>query len=172
MISELQKTLRAWVPKARWTRPEGAHLTLKFLDEITSEQQQKITSLLENLAKQYQPLSLALAALGAFPEVSAPRVLWVGVAGGVELKRLQQDIEALLCPLGFPVEKRPFQSHLTVARLTGERWNPNLQDRYQNLSRSIPTVCWKADRLILFRSELGPGGARYSPLSIHEFRNK
>jgi 2'-5' RNA ligase len=172
VISELQKTLRTWVPRARWTRPEGAHLTLKFLDEITSEQQREITSVLERLVKQYPSLALALADLGAFPGISAPRVLWVGVAGGDELKRLQQDVEAQLRPLGFPVEKRPFQSHLTLARLEGERWDQGLQARYQGLSQSIPTVHWEAERLILFKSELGPGGAKYTPLSSHEFRRK
>ncbi len=172
MIAELQKTLRTWMPRARWTRPEGAHLTLKFLDEITSEQQREIASVLEQVVKQYQPIDLTLADLGAFPRISAPRVLWVGVAGGDELKRLQQEVEEQLRPLGFPVEKRPFQSHLTLARLEGERWEQPLQDRYQELSRAVPSVRWEADRLILFKSELGPGGAKYSPLSSHEFSRK
>ena len=55
---------------------------------------------------------------GAFPSERRARVLWLGVDEGAELlAQLAGAVGALLAPLGYEPEDRPFHAHLTLARL-------------------------------------------------------
>lgn len=152
----------------RWTSLTGSHLTLKFLgDTSTGRVPDLAAELLAGLAGQ-APVALELAGLGAFPSLRAPRVVWVGLAGALaELGLLQRRVEAALVPLGFPSEGRPFAPHLTLARVAEytsavERQALGEIVRVHAPPPSLPLV---AEVVSLMRSELGPGGARYTRLA-------
>ncbi|RJP82818.1 MAG: RNA 2',3'-cyclic phosphodiesterase [Candidatus Zixiibacteriota bacterium] len=168
-LARTQQTLRTLVPRARWTKPEGTHLTLKFLGEITPHQVSPLQAALDAVAARHQSFPLATAGGGAFPRLSAPRVLWLGLQPEERLMRLAREVEAAISPLGFPSEVRPFQGHLTLARLEGEPWPPDLRQRYLTLTGAMAGVSWMVDRVVLFRSELRPGGAIYSPVHFSVF---
>ena len=58
---------------------------------------------------------LNLGSLGAFPAVTRPRVLYLGLEGQTDrLCRLQQQITTDLQELGFEKEERAFTAHLTL----------------------------------------------------------
>src|SRR5207344_3659032 len=64
------------------------------------------------------PFDLTLAGTGAFPESGAPRVLWMGVEQGKDgLMAVEREVSARLSGLGIPREERPFNPHLTLARV-------------------------------------------------------
>jgi len=90
----------------------------------------------------------------------------VGVALGAELMMLQRDIENAIAPLGFPSENREFKAHLTLARLSGDNWPPDLRQHYLDCSKLASGISWQAERLVLFRSDLQKGGAVYTPTHI------
>ena len=98
--------------------PEGIHLTLKFLGNISAEKVTDITGVMEQASQEVSPFQLQLTEVGAFPNMRRPRVLWVGIKGEVDkLVSWQQRIDNGLVPLGFAKEARPFTPHLTLARL-------------------------------------------------------
>ncbi|MFN8498494.1 MAG: RNA 2',3'-cyclic phosphodiesterase [Anaerolineae bacterium] len=102
----------------RWVNPDSIHITLKFLGDVMPSQIAAITDALADVVPRHVAFSVAVAGLGAFPNLSRPNVLWVGLAGHlVPLQKLRDDIEAVIAPLGFPTERRPFQPHLTLARI-------------------------------------------------------
>ena len=164
-LSSLQEALRKkGAPRVRWVRPEGIHLTLKFLGAVP---QDKVAAICEALAPTVQgipPLALSLAEVGTFGDRRGPRVIWVGMQGDLEpLARLQQRIEKALEPLGFPPERRAFSPHLTVARVpdsmgSGERHTLGELTKTTPLP-TAPAVTIR--ELSLMRSILGPGGAVY-----------
>ena len=118
---------RAGVPGVRWVDPDSTHLTLKFLGNVGLEQVQAIAEVLNACAGRASPFTLAIAEMGAFPNVRSPRVVWVGLTGDLEsLASLQRDIVDGLAKLGFGREERPFSPHLTLARV---RDRVGLQDR-------------------------------------------
>lgn len=105
---------------AQWSRPEGWHLTLKFLGAVPSDRLPAITERLAEAATRHRPFAIQLAGFGAFPTPRRPRVLWIGVAddeGRAGLIALAGGIEAAVAPLGYPAEARPFHPHLTLARI-------------------------------------------------------
>ena len=74
--------------------------------------------------------------------------------------RLQSVVSASLVGLGvFRPEKRAFRPHVTVARVRkGARVDTHLPE-------SPDPMTFAASALTLYRSLLGPSGARYEPLT-------
>jgi 2'-5' RNA ligase len=105
----------------KWVRPEGTHLTLKFLGEIPEGRDAELQAALGRAAAGARALTLQLGGaegggFGAFPSVARPRVVWVAIAADPALEILQHRVEQEFAPLGFPTEARPFRPHLTLGR--------------------------------------------------------
>lgn len=114
-LIELTERFRKTCPGARWVKLEGAHITLKFIGEVSSEKLEEIRSALGAISH-FDPITVRFAGLGFFPSPRRPRVFWAGVEGGAPLAQLAAAIEMKLEPLGIAPEKRAFQAHLTLAR--------------------------------------------------------
>jgi len=148
--------------------PEGIHLTLKFLGNISANKVTDITGVMEQASQGVNPFQLQLIEVGAFPNLKRPRVLWVGIKGEVDkLVDWQQRLDNGLVPLGFAKEARPFTPHLTLARL---RENCSPGDRLhfgEMVARSHVEVDYNftVTSLNLMRSQLFPTGAVYSRLA-------
>src|SRR5262245_48000710 len=109
--------LRALAPKARWVHPDGFHLTLVFLGEVSDAQFPAIGDALMPVSHHHTPFTLAIQGGGSFGAPGHPSVLWAGVRGDTSaLQALQAEVAAALEPLGFPREKRMYTPHLTLAR--------------------------------------------------------
>jgi 2'-5' RNA ligase len=148
--------------------PDGIHLTLKFLGNISSQKVAEITGVMEQASQGISPFQLQITEVGAFPNMRQPRVLWVGIKGELDkLKAWQKRIDDGLVPLGFAKETRPFTPHLTLARV---RDNCLPQDR-RSLGELVMKTPLEVDyalpvnSLNLMRSQLLPGGAVYSRLA-------
>jgi 2'-5' RNA ligase len=148
--------------------PEGIHLTLKFLGNISAQKVTDITGVMEQASQGVNPFQLQLTEVGAFPNMRRPRVLWVGIKGEVDkLVGWQQRIDMGLVPLGFAKEARPFTPHLTLARL---RDNCSPGDRLhfgEMFAKAHVEVNYNftVSSLNLMKSQLFPAGAVYSRLA-------
>jgi len=158
----LRRTLGARDP-VKWVPSHQFHFTLKFFGEIEPEAVVRAARALDEVAADWVPFVLEAAGLGAFPDASRPQVIWCGVGQGrAELVRLAGRVEEAMVSAGFPRERRAFQPHLTLGRVrAGESVPPGLAGALRE-NRSYGT--WQVERLLLMRSELLPGGPRYTPL--------
>ena len=149
----------------RWVKPQGMHLTLKFLGDVSEDKIKKVESLLGNIAKDYSPFQLSLKGTGTFPpEARIPRVAWIGIEKNEALQKIQTRVENALHKIRFPKEKRRYHPHLTLGRIKGP----------QNLGTVITTLNqykeaefgeMTVNRITLFKSTLKPTGAEYTILS-------
>lgn len=166
-IGQVQDGLRrAGAGHLRWVRPEGIHITLKFLGETDAALVEAIVSALEAAIEPFE-LRLRLAGLGGFGGARL-RVVWVGLEGDLQpLSALAERVEAALAPLGFPRERRPFSPHLTLARVPDaaspaeRRELAGLIQRYT--PPPLPAMILKEVRLM--RSVLRPDGAVYQQVA-------
>jgi 2'-5' RNA ligase len=165
VISGLSKALPRG--SVRWVRPEGIHLTLKFFGEVAPSKLADLQAGLAQAAGNAAPIALTLEGLGVFPNPLRPRVIWVGVAGGVEaLGALYQAVEEATASLGFKPEARGFSPHLTLGRVNGALRPAERQALGEALrAGSVDRLGdFTADSLSLMGSELKPGGAVYTRL--------
>lgn len=166
-LSQVQDDLeRAGAERLRWVRPEGIHLTLKFLGEVEAA---LVDDVIASLSACIQPFvfRLSLSRLGGFGGRRL-RVVWVGLDGQTqELSELAKTVERELEPLGFQAERRPFTPHLTLARVR-DRASAAERERLSDLLESHTMLSlpeFSLSRAALIQSILGPGGAMYRTIS-------
>ncbi len=95
-IIKIQERLRKTIQgDIRWVRPEGIHLTLKFFGYVYESDIANISNVVKNSVANMKALMLNVRNLGAFPSVTRPRVLWLGIDGDTDaLINLQMEIDA------------------------------------------------------------------------------
>jgi 2'-5' RNA ligase len=163
-LEELQRELRRANADIRWVRPEGIHLTLKFLGLIRKEDVEKICQAIAPVISGWEAFEVRVQGVGCFPNPRNPRVVWVGVNRGKEtLSALQQDIEAKMAGLYFPAEGRPFSPHLTLGRVRSSKGKVPLAQAIER-NKEVEVGTFEARHVFLFQSELKPSGAEYTKL--------
>lgn len=162
IIRREQCTLKAAMPRARWTRPEGQHLTLEFLGDSTTGQLARIEAELADRTKELSAVTIRLAGSGFFPSPMRPRVAWVGgrADGGIEVA---EAVKAAATQAGFTRERRDWSLHLTQARLD-RPWPRRAVEEFLDWGRTLDIDPFTCCEVVLFMSELRPGGAVYTPL--------
>jgi len=115
-----QRELRETRADLKTVEKDNLHYTVRFLGEITDTQAAEVDRRLKAL--KLPKASITAKGVGAFPSPSRPRVVWVGVGEGDA-----QKVEAIAGPViqslrGIGEEdNRPFQAHLTLARVRSGR---------------------------------------------------
>ena len=154
--------LRRRLPTARWVRVEGVHITLKFL----GEQPRSLVGMLEAEARAAlaacQPVAVRLGGGGFFPRSRRARVAWIG-GQAVGLDRWAAALEEAAATCGVARETRPFSLHLTLARLERPWLEPDAE-RFLAAVGGWELEPFVAHDVVLFESQLGPGGSRYTAL--------
>ncbi len=146
----------------RWVRPQGMHVTLKFLGGVEAPRLEQVHTTLAAVISGQPSFRLRVRGLGAFPSLRRPRVLWVGLEG-LELVELATRVETAMTRLGFAAEKRPFAGHITVGRVSSRRGWPRVEEVISaHLTDDFGESA--VDAVIIYRSTLRPDGAVYTPL--------
>lgn len=152
----------------RWVRPEGMHLTLKFLGDTDLERVAPVVQAVTGICQNILPFPMSVTGAGAYPNLRRPRVLWAGVVeNSGTLERLWKGVEEVVEKLGWEREKRRFSPHITIGRVKG---NMNIA-RLSAAMERIKDHHWgdqEVDSMVLFSSELKPGGAVYE--KVHVFK--
>lgn len=155
-LGALIASLRATTPGIRWMRPEGLHVTLRFLGATEAARAERVMERLRDAAAATPAATLPLGSLGLFPGRGAPRVLWVGLALPPPLLALQRACEDAARAEGFPPEERAFSPHLTLGRWRENARRPDLPPA------ALGDV--RLETLVLYRSRPQAGGSVYTPL--------
>ena len=167
VIDELARVVSALagagVRGLRPVRPEGVHLTLKFLGSVPLSDIPAVTSALSSVVRQFRPFTVEIGGFGAYPGDHSPRVLWTGVSGPETLFRLRADIEESLTPLGFATDSRQWSPHLTLARIRDGTSKRDRRLAWKALANLDPiSRLTKVSSVSLVASRLTPKGAVYS----------
>jgi RNA 2',3'-cyclic 3'-phosphodiesterase len=140
--------------------PRNWHLTLRFLGDCDAAAGERMVQALE-AAVHGRRFAISFGVAGAFPRPRKASVFWIGVDEGADgLTALAAVAEAAARVAGFAADTRPFRPHLTVSRIRPPA------DVAEAVSR-VPAagVRMMVDEVVLFRSELDGGPARYEPVA-------
>lgn len=172
LTSTIDALKRAGVDEnVRWVRPEGIHVTLKFLGAVEPARVEAINTALRLGVRDVRSFDLRPDRLGTFSGFGGRgnlRVIWVDLRGDTQaLAALAADVERALAPLGFPTESRAFHPHLTLARVQEgtSRINRALMSERIADTRLPALTMFHVKHLSLMQSTLGRGGATYRALS-------
>jgi len=167
LIARLKPLCRA----ARWVRPEGMHVTLKFIGHaIGDSDAERLAAARAVLAtiRSREPVEIHYRGVGFFPDARRPRVVWCGVEASANLAELAADIESGLEPLRIPCERRPFVPHLTLARFKSHEGVGALARATAEFARRDFGSARESE-FHLFESKLKSGGAEYRKIESYAF---
>lgn len=147
--------------EVRWVSPENVHLTLRFLGDCPDGQVEPIVAGLRSALAGSVAFHCETTSFGTFSGGREARVLWLGVGATPELTEVYDHIGGALREIGFDPEKRPFQPHITLARIKRPRFiDVGLIDRKIDAKQPI-----EVEAVILFAARLEATGAVYEPLA-------
>lgn len=155
-IGRSQTEWRLSLPGIRLVRPEGIHLTLRFLGATSPPQAERLRAAFTAAAAICPPCQARVGGLGVFPERGAPRILWLGIEAPPPVLDLQEACERAARAAGFEPEARAFRPHLTLGRWRERTSRPELP--------AVDLGATRLDALVFYQSQLGGGGAVYTPL--------
>jgi 2'-5' RNA ligase len=161
-VAAVTAELRRAGGDVRWVGEENLHVTLKFLGELSPDRLGAVRAAVGAAARATAPFAVAAAGLGAFPTPERARVAWVGLEGPA-LGRLAGRVDEALAGAGFPREERAFVPHVTIGRVRSPRgWSRVLAAMRPHWGAAFGVS--RITEVLLYRSDLGPAGARYVPL--------
>ncbi|HMK33984.1 MAG TPA: RNA 2',3'-cyclic phosphodiesterase [Desulfomonilaceae bacterium] len=166
-LSDLSISLKKCDADVKWVKPDGMHLTLKFLGNVPTDVLPNIKEKAAPVFAEQPALRLGIRHVGAFPALKRPRVVWAGCHDPeARLGRVAANLEHALVPLGFAKEKRAFNPHLTLGRV---RSSERIGDLIRAIQDKVHVVGpdFVADHAVLFESILSPAGAQY--VEIYRF---
>ena len=169
-LQEHIQQLRKDVPEvaASWSRVENIHLTLKFFGNVELARVVAISDAASRMVKEFSPFEISIGNTGVFPRASRAQVLWIGVSDpSGKLLGLQNRLEGECAAEGFAKEDRAFRPHLTIARIRKPDGARPLADAHLNMR--FESMLMTLTEMIVFRSELGSKGSKYTPISRSEF---
>ena len=173
-IRNLQKSLQSAFSnnsgKIKWVHKDHMHLTLKFLGDTPESVLNDVRVVLDKIAKRTNPIYLQIKGTGCFPKKERPRILWAGIGGETHhLDTLVYEIQLELDGLGFFMDEKPYQPHVTLGRARyPQNKTPNV---LEFLSTSYTPIDFTSDKIQFISSELFPNGPVYTILSTHFFNN-
>jgi len=146
--------------------PENLHVTLAFLGYLPEKA-------IGSVAEVVHAVSVPAPRIQLAPEPVAkprgrPRFFALDAQSEATIE-LQADLERELVEKRlYKPEKRPFWSHVTVARVRPERRGSKRPARIERPPGPLPDALlepFDAVRITLYRSTLRPQGAEYAPLA-------
>jgi 2'-5' RNA ligase len=170
-LTEVSRVGKGLPLDLRWVKQENIHLTVVFMGNVSKDKIGSLGETVKTSCARFDPFEVNAGPLGFFGNRRHPRVLWMGLGGDVHrMGRFRDRLQKKLKPFGIKTEKRPFKPHLTLGRFKKDAhpW-PHLDhliSKYSDLKG--PTCSLK--ELVLFKSDLKPGGAIYTKLDAWAFK--
>jgi 2'-5' RNA ligase len=149
---------------ARWVAPASLHVTLRFLGTTDGALVGPLSSLVAAAAAGRAPIEVRVPSLVAFPQPRRARVLALALEDDGSMAAIAGRVEAEVRALGFAAEDRPFRAHVTLARLRVPGDLRSFVPEGGFAARS-----GRVTGITLYRSDLGPGGPRYSAVASAPF---
>ena len=133
--ARLAGLLRQLAPAApfQWSEPDYLHITTKFIGRWPDADRDRVRGALAAIPKQ-GPIEIDIRGLGWFPNPHSPRALFAGIHAGPALTAPHQRTDDACAAIGVPAELKPFNAHLTLARVGGP-------DGLQALHQQIDAAC-------------------------------
>ncbi len=172
-LERLQRLIAPSLPDARWVEPAGFHLSLAFLGDVDDTELSLVCNAVAVAVQGCSPVHLTIKSLGAFPDMSQPRVLWVGIEGDLDkLAELQAAVCQAADRAGYRPDNERFRPHITLGRMKIRRGegldSTALEAHYRTWAAGVFT----ADSVITYASTGDSEGPSYTPLGIAPLSNK
>lgn len=152
--------------KVKWVKMENWHITIKFLGDVNKNQLSAIKNKIKEI-KDFNEFYFQINKLDAFPNISYPKVIYLGVDQGKnKLIEINEEIEKKLFELNFEKEQRDFTPHITIGRSKDYTNINKLSNSLSEFNKQnyFINIYSKVENISLMKSELKQDGAEYEEI--------
>jgi len=143
---------------------DNIHLTLHFLGEVEDERLMDVHRAVEQAAAGAGALEFDVVGLRAVPPTGRLRMIWAGVTEPTgRLAALHKAVGHALQQAGFTTETRPFNPHLTLARVKSARNAEAIRAATAAQETVLFGTC-RAEEIVVYSSQLTKKGPIYLPM--------
>lgn len=139
----------------KWVKPENLHLTLHFFGDLNEKQIAQVEEGIEEITKRVTSFKIQTGEFGCFPNEKNPRVIFVKTKDTKAVHILVGELEVMLQNLGYKVDTRPWQAHITLGRFKNKA-----QCKTDNVK--LEPMTFDVKSVELMESTLTPEGSVYS----------
>lgn len=153
-------------PALRPVGPESLHITLAFLGYLPEKEIPRLAGIAESSGGPAPRIELGDPV--ARPERGRPRLFALPAESAGTISLQAELEEELVAARLYEPEKRPFWPHVTVARVRREERGSKRPASVSRSPRGLPKDLlqpFDGVRIVLYRSQLQPQGAQYTPLA-------
>jgi 2'-5' RNA ligase len=167
-IERFINDVRPLAPALRWVPRANFHVTLRFLgNNAPVTRLEALGDDLAKIAEAAGPFALVAQGAGAFPNLTRPRVIWIGLRGD-SLIPIAEEVREACMHVGFGVDDHPYSPHLTIARVRDPKGLAPLRQAIEAASdhhfgESL------IDSMALYHSVLGGPSPKYLELKRWPF---
>ena len=166
-VVKLIKSIEPHLDGTKWVSTENLHVTLKFLGDVPLNELPALIKAIQKGTEQVDAFDLEFLGCGAFPNLTAPKTIWIGCDQGADdLTFLASRIEDELFTLGYPKESRKFSPHLTIGRVRKSSAASVLSlTEFFTVQKQKPFGSCGVDEVVIYSSELTRQGPIYDVLA-------
>jgi len=171
-INHLLADLKASLPRSvKWVSTNNMHLTLKFIGELKTPDVANLQTAFEESLGTFKSFPLKIKGMGAFPSLSKPSVVWLGIQTGDRLGQLVKVVNEKTEHFGYPTERRPFSAHITLGRVKPYATREEIKMITDKIvsCKDLEIGNQEVDSLVFFQSDLTPKGPVYKVLFKQAF---
>ena len=156
--------------KINWVKRENIHITLNYLGETDSEKIEEHAKRIETVVNDFPPFKLGTTDTGIYPHANEPRVLWVGSSPyDLTLSSFKQKLDRELTDLGYRLDNRQFQPHITLARVKTISRKSSFIHKF--LTTEVREFNFEVDSVVWMKSTLTAMGAEYEELKLFKLNS-
>jgi len=97
-LGQLIEEFRPRGSNVKWAKPGNIHLTVKFLGDTDEKLVPRISQEIDSVATRFSAIPVVIDALGGFPNLKRPRVIWVGSSLGIDnAAKIARQIDLARC---------------------------------------------------------------------------
>ncbi len=147
----------------KWVEPENLHLTLHFFGNLNDKQIAQVEEGIEEVAKHNASFQMSTGDFGCFPNEKTPRVIFIETKDTKAVRTLVGQLEVMLQNLGYKVDTKPWQAHITLGRIKN-------QTRCRTEGVKMESFTFDVKSVELMESQLTPEGSVYSVIKSFPLR--
>ncbi|MBL4909906.1 MAG: RNA 2',3'-cyclic phosphodiesterase [Alteromonadaceae bacterium] len=145
---------------------ENFHITLAFLGNTSSVQQQQLTDSANKFSQQISPITSPILQLNHVGLFKKPKVMYLGLQTCPDwLNDLANNLSQAAIKIGLLQEKRAYCPHLSIYRKAHAMDDGSLNIGMSDIEMSDKKIIIKINSFSLYRSVSSEQGVIYTPIT-------
>lgn len=162
-LASMREKIGEEVAKIKWVEEKNIHMTMKFLGEVDECKVEGIKGALSSVKQ--ETFECSVKGFGTFPNDNYVKVIWAGIAPEGPFRKLHDQIDSSLEPLGFGKDSR-FSPHATIGRVRFVKDKEALGESITKLKDAGAGGDFMTKGFVLKKSTLTEKGPVYEDIKV------